>query len=227
MPKIIVEGTISAGKTTLVKCLSKLLNAIPVIEEVLQDGDPGGCPYLEEYYKYINDPEGSIHCSVVFKTQVWFLSSRFNKYRTMCKDGRLYIGDRSLWGDYCFARTQHKMKRMSHIDYENYLHLWGTMVSLLEKPDVFVYVKADPEFLMKRIEKRGREIEKAITLEYLKELNDCYDDLVNGVLSLQNVCVYNLAAQDIEGDGKVNIDSPEFEKLMDCLWKINKNKVVV
>jgi deoxyadenosine/deoxycytidine kinase len=187
MPAIIVEGPIAAGKSTLVKQLAFDLGAVPVLEGVLEDGDAVGNPWLNEYYRDAKN--------IAFATQMWFLSNRFTSYMPMMNRSKLYIGDRSLWGDACFAKVQKNTGKMDSLEYETYTNLLKVMLDLLNPPLLTVFLEADVDYLMKRIEGRGRDMEKAISREYMTELDNAYMEFMEDYPHL-NV---KINCSDIEG----------------------------
>jgi deoxyadenosine/deoxycytidine kinase len=193
MPIIVVEGSIGSGKSVLTKALAKDLDATPILEGVLEDGDEEGNPWLTKYYKDIDNNCG---VSVSFATQMWFLINRFNNIRNIRTVDKTYIIDRSLFGDMVFAKTQRDIGKMSQMEFETYSKLWYTFSNFVGDPDIFIYIRASISFLKMRIENRGRDIENGISDEYLEKLNYHYDDIFG--YDLDNTLT--VRAVDIEGE---------------------------
>lgn len=158
-----IAGNIGVGKTELTNRLSAELGWIAYYEPVIQN------PYLDPFYRDM--PRWSFHL------QIYFLSERFKAQVEIGRSALPFIQDRTIYEDAeIFARTLRAQGSMTEVDYENYTSLFKVMVDFLRKPDVILYLKADPETLMGRIAKRGRESEKGIGIDYIRRLNDAYDD---------------------------------------------------
>ncbi len=159
---IVIAGNIGAGKTTLTKLLSKNYKWSAHYEDVENN------PYLNDFY---NDmPRWS------FNLQVYFLNSRFKQILDIRKSGKTVIQDRSIYEDaYIFAPNLHSMGLMSSRDFENYFQLFQLMSSLINPPELLIYLRASVPTLVNQIQKRGREYESSIRLDYLKRLNERYE----------------------------------------------------
>ncbi len=167
-----IAGTIGVGKSTLTLDLAKALNFEPILEEV--DGNP----YLELFY---DDMKG-------FGTmmQVWLLNHRFRQHREFVARislGRIrgVVQDRTIWEDTIFARmlNEHPDKIISDLDYNTYLDLFDNMVLReLVFPQLMIYLDCRPETAIERIKQRGREMEKTITLDYLRFLQRNYEQFL-------------------------------------------------
>ena len=159
---IVIAGNIGAGKTTLTKLLSKNYKWNAHFEDVENN------PYLNDFY---NDmPRWS------FNLQVFFLNSRFKQILDIRKSGKTVIQDRSIYEDaYIFAPNLHAMGLMSSRDFDNYFQLFQLMSSLIEPPELLIYLRASVPTLVNQIQKRGREYESSIRLDYLKRLNERYE----------------------------------------------------
>lgn len=163
-----IAGIIGVGKSTLTMELAKALNFEPVLEEV------GGNPYLAKFYSDMKK-YGTI-------MQIWLLNHRFRQHREFV--ARISLGkirgvvqDRTIWEDTIFARmlNQHPDKLISDLDYNTYLDLFDNMVLReLVFPQLLIFLDCSVETALKRINARGREMEKTITYEYLKSLQDNY-----------------------------------------------------
>jgi deoxyadenosine/deoxycytidine kinase len=159
---IAVAGNIGAGKTTLTEILAKHYNWIPHYEDIDEN------PYLNDFY---NDMQ-----RWSFNLQVYFLNVRFQQIIDIRKMGKTVIQDRTIYEDAeIFAPNLHSMSLMGTRDFKNYKSLFDLMVSLIEPPDLVIYLRATVPTLVNQIQKRGREFENSIRLDYLKQLNDLYE----------------------------------------------------
>jgi deoxyadenosine/deoxycytidine kinase len=114
-----------------------------------------------------------------FNLQIYFLNSRFRKILLIRKSGKTVIQDRTIYEDaYIFAPNLHSMNLMSTRDFDNYTQLFELMNSLIPSPDLLIYLRASVPTLVNQIQKRGREYESAIRLDYLKNLNDRYEEWI-------------------------------------------------
>ena len=158
-----IAGNIGVGKTELTRRLSDELNWAAYYEPVIQN------PYLDAFYE--NMSRWSFHL------QIYFLSERFKAQVDIGRSPLPFIQDRTIYEDAeIFARTLHAQGSMTEVDYDNYVALFGCMVSFLRKPDLILYLRARPETLMQRIARRGRPSEQSITIDYIARLNHAYDD---------------------------------------------------
>ena len=164
---IAVAGNIGAGKTTLTQLLAKHYNWTPHFEDVDEN------PYLNDFY---NDMQ-----RWSFNLQIYFLNSRFQQIIDIRKSGKTIIQDRTIYEDAeIFAPNLHSMGLMSTRDFKNYKSLFDLMVSLIQPPDLLVYLRASIPTLVNQIQKRGREYENSIRLDYLKQLNERYESWISG-----------------------------------------------
>lgn len=164
---IAVAGNIGAGKTTLTELLSKHYGWTPNFEDVDEN------PYLNDFY---NDMQ-----RWSFNLQIYFLNSRFNQILDIRRSGKTVIQDRTIYEDAeIFAPNLHAMGLMSTRDFNNYKTLFDLMIGLIQPPDLLVYLKASIPTLVNQIQKRGREYENSIRLDYLKQLNDRYESWMKG-----------------------------------------------
>ncbi len=164
---IAVAGNIGAGKTTLSELLAKHYKWIPHYEDVDEN------PYLNDFY---NDMQ-----RWSFNLQIYFLNSRFKQIIDIRKSGKTVIQDRTIYEDAeIFAPNLHSMGLMSTRDFNNYKTLFDLMVSLIQPPDLLIYLRASIPTLVNQIQKRGREYENSIRLDYLKQLNDRYETWIKG-----------------------------------------------
>ena len=159
---IAIVGNIGAGKTTLTELLSKHLGWEPQYEAVDNN------PYLEDFY---NDMK-----RWSFNLQIYFLNSRFQQIREIQRSEYNIVQDRTIYEDaYIFAENLHDMGLMTTRDYENYRSIFDNMTSFLKPPDLLIFLKASVPTLVNNIQRRGREYEAGIRLDYLSKLNDKYD----------------------------------------------------
>jgi deoxyadenosine/deoxycytidine kinase len=159
---IAVAGNIGAGKTTLTELLSKHYKWIPHFEDVDHN------PYLMDFYEDM--PRWS------FNLQIFFLNSRLRQLVEIQKGTETVIQDRTIYEDAnIFAPNLHEMGLMSKRDFDNYFHFFQTLKSLVQPPDLLIYLNASVPTLVGQIQKRGREYEENIRLDYLKRLNEYYN----------------------------------------------------
>ncbi len=159
---IAVAGNIGSGKTTLTSLLSKHFNWDAHYEDVDDN------PYLNDFY---NDMQ-----RWSFNLQIYFLNTRFNHILTFRRSGKTLVQDRTIYEDaYIFAPNLHTMGLMSTRDFENYFTLFTMLSSLIQPPDLIIYLRASVPTLVKQIQKRGRKYEDNIRLDYLKRLNERYE----------------------------------------------------
>ncbi len=163
---IAVAGNIGSGKTTLTRQLSKHF-AWDAHYEDIDDN-----PYLNDFYMDMQ--------RWAFNLQIYFLNSRFNQMLSFRKSGKTLIQDRTIYEDaYIFAPNLHSMGLMSTRDFENYFTLFNLMSSLIQPPDLIIYLRASVPTLVRQIQKRGRKYEENIRLDYLKRLNERYEAWVD------------------------------------------------
>ena len=159
---IAIAGNIGSGKTTLTKVLSKHYGWKAHYEDVEHN------PYLQSFYDDMQRWS--------FNLQVYFLNSRFRQVVEIRRGKKKVIQDRSIYEDaYIFAPNLHDMNLMSTRDFENYSSLFELMSSFIQPPDLLIYLRASVSTLVEQIQKRGREYEESIRLDYLKLLNERYE----------------------------------------------------
>jgi deoxyadenosine/deoxycytidine kinase len=159
---IAVAGNIGAGKTTLTELLSKHYKWIPHFEDVDHN------PYLMDFYEDM--PRWS------FNLQIYFLNSRLQQLVEIQKGTETVIQDRTIYEDAnIFAPNLHEMGLMSKRDFNNYYLFFQTLKGMIQPPDLLIYLKASVPTLVGQIQKRGREYEENIRLDYLKRLNEYYN----------------------------------------------------
>ncbi|NEN22936.1 deoxynucleoside kinase [Cryomorpha ignava] len=159
---IAVAGNIGSGKTTLTELLGKHYKWQCQFEDVDEN------PYLMEFY---NDMQ-----RWSFNLQIYFLNSRFNQIIDIRENKMDVVQDRTIYEDaYIFAPNLHSMGLMTTRDFENYFSLFSSMEKFIEPPDLMIYLRATVPALVNNIQKRGREYEDSIRLDYLKRLNERYE----------------------------------------------------
>jgi deoxyadenosine/deoxycytidine kinase len=163
---IAIAGNIGSGKTTLTGLLAKHFGWQPHYEDVDTN------PYLPSFYEDMQRWS--------FNLQIYFLNSRFRQIVDIRKSGKNVIQDRTIYEDaHIFAPNLHAMSLMTTRDYENYQSLFELMSSFIQPPDLLIYLRADVPTLVRNIQKRGRDYEASIRLDYLKSLNDRYENWIN------------------------------------------------
>jgi len=164
---VAIAGNIGAGKTTLTEMLSKHYKWIPQFEDVDQN------PYLFDFYEDM--PRWS------FNLQIYFLNSRLNQLIEISRGTETVIQDRTIFEDaYIFAPNLHEMGLMSKRDFDNYFDFFQNLRQMVKPPDLMIYLQASVPTLVGQIQKRGREYEENIRLDYLKRLNEYYNKWIEG-----------------------------------------------
>lgn len=163
---IAIVGNIGAGKTTLTELLAKHLKYEPQFEAVDHN------PYLEDFYGDMKRWS--------FNLQIYFLNSRFQQLREIQSGNKNIIQDRTIYEDaYIFAENLHDMGLMTTRDYENYRAIFDNMTSFIKPPDLLIYLRASVPTLVNNIQRRGREYEAGIRLDYLSKLNEKYKNWID------------------------------------------------
>jgi len=163
---IAIVGNIGAGKTTLAAKLAQHFKWDLYLEAVENN------PYLKDFYE---DME-----RWAFHLQVFFLNSRFGQVQQIQANERSVIQDRTIYEDaFIFAKNLHESGLMSTRDYDNYFALFQSMISMVKAPDLMIYLKADLPKLIGQIEKRNRDYESSISINYLRNLNEHYNTWIS------------------------------------------------
>lgn len=163
---IAIAGNIGSGKTTLTKMLAAHYGWTPKFESVDFN------PYLSDFYKDMERWS--------FNLQVYFLNKRFKDVVDIARVDEVVVQDRTIYEDACiFAPNLHDMGLMSSRDFENYSELFELMMSLVGKPDLLIYLKSSIPNLISQIQKRGRDYEQSISIEYLTGLNEKYEKWIS------------------------------------------------
>ena len=184
---IAIAGNIGSGKSTLTRVLSKHFGWKPHFEEVDNN------PYLESFYEDMKRWS--------FNLQIYFLNSRFRQVMEIRKSGDNIIQDRTIYEDaYIFAANLYDMGLMETRDYENYQALFELMSSFLQAPDLLIYLRASVPTLVRQIQKRNRDYEQSIRLDYLKALNKRYENWISN---------YNKGKLLIIESDNIDLEKPE------------------
>jgi len=164
---IAIAGNIGAVKTTLTQLLAKHYKWEAQLEDVVDN------PYLDDFYNQMERWS--------FNLQVYFLNSRFRQVLQIRKSGKDIIQDRTIYEDAnIFAPNLHAMGLMTNRDFDNYSSLFNLMESLVEAPDLLIYLRSSIPNLVSQIHKRGRDYENSISIDYLSRLNERYEAWIHG-----------------------------------------------
>ncbi len=159
---IAIAGNIGSGKTTLTGILSKHFKWEPHYEDVETN------PYLNSFYEDMQRWS--------FNLQIYFLNSRFRQIVEIRESGKTIIQDRTIYEDaQIFAPNLHTMGLMTTRDFDNYKSLFDLMVTFIKPPDLLIYLRAEVPTLVRQIQKRGRDYENSIRIDYLTRLNERYE----------------------------------------------------
>jgi len=160
-----IAGNIGSGKTTLTRLLASHYGWTPKYEAVSFN------PYLEDYYRDIERWS--------YNLETYFLSQRFKDVLEIAKSKEVIIQDRTIFeGVYIFAANNKDMGNISQRDFDTYMTLFSLMMSMVKAPDLLIYLKASIPHLVSQIEKRGRDYEKSMSIDYLAGLNKKYDQWI-------------------------------------------------
>jgi len=167
-PFIGIAGNIGVGKTTFTSYLAKEFNLLDVYESVTNN------PYLSDFY-------GDMH-RWSFNLQIYFLHHRFSSIIDITKSKSGFVQDRTIYEDVeIFSKNLHQMGFMDDRDWQTYSDLFKNMTKFLKTPDLIVYLKADLDTLIDRIQKRSREYETTIDPKYLESLNHLYNQWIENI----------------------------------------------
>ena len=157
-----IAGNIGAGKTSLTELLSEHYGWEANYEDVIDN------PYLDDFYTHMERWS--------FNLQIYFLNSRFRQLLAAKGRDIKFVQDRTIYEDaHIFAPNLHAMGLMNHRDFTNYKSLFELMESLIEGPDLLIYLRSSIPNLVSKIHKRGREYENSISIDYLSRLNERYE----------------------------------------------------
>ena len=192
---IAVSGNIGAGKTTLTQMLSKHYGWEMRLEPVVIN------PYLEDYYKDIKRWS--------FALEVYFLKERFRDILDIAHTNKTIIQDRSIFeGVYVFVENNYRQGNLSETDFRTYMELFDLITNITKNPDLMIYLRKSVPELVRQIQKRGRDYEQTMQLDYLEGLNNRYEDFIFNK--------YKGEVLVIESDGMDFEHNPEdFRKIVD------------
>ena len=164
---IAVAGNIGAGKTTLTELLAKHYKWEAHFEDVVDN------PYLDDFYTQM--------ARWSFNLQIYFLNTRYRQILKIRESGKNVIQDRTIYEDaFIFAPNLHAMGLLTNRDFQNYISLFNLMESLVQPPDLLIYLRSSSPNLVNQIHKRGREYESSISIDYLSRLNERYEAWAEG-----------------------------------------------
>jgi len=167
-PFIGIAGNIGVGKTTFTSFLAKELNLKDIYESVSDN------PYLSDFY-------GDMH-RWSFNLQVYFLHHRFASIIDIENSHKGFVQDRTIYEDVeIFSKNLHDMGYLDDRDWKTYSDLFLNMTKFLKSPDIIIYLRADLDVLLERINNRNRDYEATIDPEYLKRLNLMYDEWIENI----------------------------------------------
>ncbi len=179
-----IAGNIGVGKTTLTQLLGDHLGWKTFYEQVIDN------PYLADFYADMHRWS--------FSLQVYFFTHRFRMYQQMLAEPVSCVQDRTIYEDVeIFARTLNRQGFLDDRDYGNYRALFETMIQSLPPPDLIIYRRASPEFLLERIRSRGRGFEQGITLDYLRGLHQAYEDWIGRAAATRSILTLDAEACDL------------------------------
>ncbi len=181
---IAIAGNIGAGKTTITTLLAKQYGWEPHYEDVDTN------PYLASFYEDMQRWS--------FNLQIYFLNSRFRQIINFRQSGKDIVQDRTIYEDaHIFAPNLHAMGLMSSRDFDNYSKLFELMSTFIQPPDLLIYLRAEVPTLVSQIQKRGRDYEESIRIDYLQRLNERYEAWIStynlGKLMIMDVDNRNFA----------------------------------
>lgn len=160
-----IAGNIGAGKTTLTRLLSEHYGWTAKYESVTFN------PYLEDYYSDIKRWS--------YNLETYFLAQRFRDLVEISKSDEVIVQDRTLMeGVNIFVANNVNMGNLSQRDYDTYMQLYDLMMSMVREPDLLIYLRSSIEGIVRKIQKRGREYEQGMSVEYLGNLNKLYEDWI-------------------------------------------------
>jgi deoxyadenosine/deoxycytidine kinase len=164
---IAIAGNIGSGKTTLTELLAKQLKWDALFEDVVDN------PYLDDFYAEMQRWS--------FNLQIFFLHNRFKQIVELRKSGKNVIQDRTIYEDaHIFAPNLHAMGLLTARDFDNYQSIFALMEEFISPPDLLIYLQASVPTLVHQIQKRGREYETNIRIDYLNRLNERYEAWASG-----------------------------------------------
>ena len=162
---IAISGNIGSGKTTLTTLLAKHYGWVPKFETVAEN------PYLDLFYKDMK--------RWAFNLEVFFLKERFKDVLDIAQSDKTVVQDRSIFeGVHIFSANNKDMGNLDERDFDTYMELFDIMTSLVDAPDLLVYLRASVPHLVENIRRRGRDYEQSIPIAYLENLKCRYESFV-------------------------------------------------
>lgn len=162
-----VSGIIGVGKSTLTDSLGSHMD-LKIFQEPVKTNE-----YLGKFYQDMN--------RYAFPMQVYLLNHRFRQYQQMIWENKNCVQDRTIYEDVIFAKLLNRSGIINDLDFKTYMQLFENMTSFIRYPDIVVFLDVEPEKAMERVNKRGRECEKDISLEYLVTLRDGYEEWLKDI----------------------------------------------
>ena len=186
---IVISGNIGVGKTTLAEKLAKKYNWKILLEEVDNN------PYLDDFYKSMK--------SWSFHLQIFFLNSRFKQIQNIEKTNSTIIQDRSIYEDYeVFTKNLFDSGILLKREFKNYKRLYNTIIEYVKVPDLLIYIRnKNINNIVNNIKKRNRKFEKKINTEYLKNLNNYYENWIKHY-SNKNLLIIDVTNKDFIKNSK-------------------------
>jgi len=186
---IVISGNIGVGKTTLAEKLAKKYNWKILLEEVENN------PYLDDFYRSMK--------SWSFHLQIFFLNSRFKQIQNISKTNSTIIQDRSIYEDYeVFTKNLYDSGILLKREFENYKRLYNTILEYVKVPDLLIYIRnKNINNIVNNIKKRNRKFEKKINTEYLKNLNNYYENWIKHY-SNKNLLIIDITNKDFIKNSK-------------------------
>ena len=162
-----IAGNIGSGKTTLTTLLARHYGWTPKFESVTYN------PYLSDYYKDIKRWS--------FALEMYFLQQRLHDVLEIAKSKEVIIQDRTLFeGVHIFVANNYAQGNLSEREYNTYMDTYNVMMEVVKQPDLMIYLRSGLEHLVSQIQKRGRDYEQSISIEYLDGLNQRYEQWIAG-----------------------------------------------
>ncbi len=162
-----IAGNIGSGKTTLTTLLARHYGWTPKFESVTYN------PYLSDYYADIKRWS--------FALEMYFLQQRLHDVLEIAKSKDVIIQDRTLFeGVHIFVANNYAQGNLSERDYNTYMDTYNVMMEVVKQPDLMIYLKSSIPHLVAQIQKRGRDYEQSISIEYLSGLNERYEQWIAG-----------------------------------------------
>jgi deoxyadenosine/deoxycytidine kinase len=179
---VAIAGNVGVGKSSLTGLLAERLGWEPFFEAVDEN------PYLPDFYADMR--------TWSFHSQIYFLSRRLRHHRQLLDHPKSVVQDRSVYEDAeVFACNLYLQGDMDERDYRSYRELYEVLTSFLPPPDLVVYLRASVLTLAHRIALRGRDYEKGISNDYLKRLNQLYEQWIAGF----NLCpILTIPADELD-----------------------------